>query len=309
MSHPPQGAGPVIRQAKVATGLADRRAPPGENLAWDRVVLSVVVPVYNEVGTVETLLRRVREVPLRLEVIVVDDGSTDGTRELLPKLEGELIDRLLLHERNEGKGAALRTGFRHATGDVVVVQDADLEYDPRELPMLLRPILAGKADAVYGSRFLGGPHRVLFFWHSVGNRLLTLLSNMFTDVNLTDMETCYKMVRRELLQSLPLSANRFGIEPELTARLAQAGARIYEMPISYDGRSYAEGKKIGWKDGVSALWCILKYNLLAPDVPKWVPPEVPAWDAPERVRASSRETRLAAAAAAREASAEHGGGG
>jgi len=198
-----------------------------DDLAWDRVRLSVVIPVFNEVATVERLLRRVHEVPLQLEVIVVDDGSTDGTRDLLPRLEGDLVDRLVMHDVNRGKGAALRTGFAEATGDVVVVQDADLEYDPHEFPLLLEPILAGKADAVYGSRFLGGPHRVLFFWHSVGNRFLTLLSNMFTDVNLTDMETCYKMVRRELLQRLPLSANRFGIEPELTARLAQAGARIY----------------------------------------------------------------------------------
>jgi glycosyltransferase involved in cell wall biosynthesis len=258
-------------------------APPAEEVAWERVRLTVVIPVYNEVRTVESLLKRVRDVALQLEVIVVDDGSTDGTRDLLPKLEGTLIDRLVMHEHNRGKGAALRTGFAHATGDVVVVQDADMEYDPHELPMLLRPILAGKADAVYGSRFLGGPHRVLFFWHSVGNRVLTLLSNMFTDVNLTDMETCYKMVRRELLQSLPLSANRFGIEPELTARLAQAGARIYELPISYDGRSYAEGKKIGWRDGVSALWCIWKYNVFAPAVPRWAPPAVAAWDAPERI--------------------------
>jgi glycosyltransferase involved in cell wall biosynthesis len=266
--------------------------PPPEQLPWERVRLSVVIPVYNEVGTVETLLRRVREVPLQLEVIVVDDGSTDGTRDVLPRFDGTLIDRLLMHEKNAGKGAALRTGFRHATGDVVVVQDADMEYDPHELPMLLAPILRGKADAVYGSRFLGGPHRVLFFWHSVGNRVLTILSNMFTDVNLTDMETCYKMVRRELLQSLPLSANRFGIEPELTARLAQAGARIYELPISYDGRSYAEGKKIGWKDGVSALWCIWKYNVFAPRVPRWQPPGVAPWDAPERIAEVSAKARV-----------------
>jgi glycosyltransferase involved in cell wall biosynthesis len=298
---------PVIRQAKVLeTGLAERRAAPGEHLAWDRIVLSVVIPVYNEVATVEDLLRRVREVGLTLEVIVVDDGSSDGTRDLLPTLEGSLIDKLVMHQHNAGKGAALRTGFRHATGDVVVVQDADLEYDPRELPMLLKPILSGKADAVYGSRFLGGPHRVLFFWHSVGNRLLTLLSNMFTDVNLTDMETCYKMVRRELLQSLPLSANRFGIEPELTARLAQAGARIYEIPISYDGRSYAEGKKIGWKDGVSALWSIWKYNLLPPRVPPWTPPEVPAWDAPERLEASDGDERDRARRLPHGAAAGHG---
>jgi glycosyltransferase involved in cell wall biosynthesis len=258
-----------------------------DDLAWDRVRLSVVIPIYNEVHTVEKLLRRVRDVPLQLEVIAVDDGSTDGTRALLQKFEGNLIDTLVMHEHNQGKGAALRTGFRHATGDVVVVQDADLEYDPREFPMLLAPILAGKADAVYGSRFLGGPHRVLYFWHSIGNRFLTLLSNMFTDVNLTDMETCYKMVRRELLQELPLSANRFGIEPELTARLAQAQARIYELPISYDGRSYAEGKKIGWKDGVSALWCIVRYNMLNPKARTWTPPAVPLWETPGRLSSIS----------------------
>jgi len=282
------GSTPTLRHAIVPeTGLADRRSAPDE-LPWERVRLSVVIPVYNEVHTVERLLQRVREIRLALEVIVVDDGSTDGTRDLLPGFEGGLIDRLIMHEHNRGKGAALRTGFAAATGDVVVVQDADLEYDPTEIPMLLRPILSGKADAVYGSRFLGGPHRVLFFWHSVGNRVLTLLSNMFTDVNLTDMETCYKMVRRELLTSLPLTAERFGIEPELTARLAQAGARIYELPISYDGRSYAEGKKIGWKDGVSALWSIWKYNLLGPRAPKWTPPAVPAWDTAERIAESGR---------------------
>lgn len=264
-------------------GLPGHTSVMNEDLAWDRIRLSVVIPVYNERETVERLLRLVREVPLWLEVIVVDDGSTDGTRDLLPDLEGTLIDTLVMHEQNRGKGAALRTGFKHATGDVVVVQDADMEYDPREFPLLLRPILAGKADAVYGSRFLGGPHRVLFFWHSIGNRVLTLLSNMFTDLNLTDMETCYKMVRRELLHSLPLSANRFGIEPELTARLAQAEARIYELPISYDGRSYAEGKKIGWKDGVSALWSIVKYNLGGPKASLWRSPQVPLWDSPERL--------------------------
>jgi glycosyltransferase involved in cell wall biosynthesis len=252
------------------------------DLAWDRVRLSVVIPVYNEVQTVETLLSRVRDVPLSLEVIVVDDGSTDGTSELLARLEGDLIDRLISKKVNQGKGAALRTGFKHATGDVVVVQDADMEYDPHEFPRLLQPILSGKADAVYGSRFLGGPHRVLFFWHSVGNRFLTLLSNMFTDLNLTDMETCYKMVRRELLDELPLSANRFGIEPEITARLAQAGARIYELPISYHGRSYAEGKKIGWKDGISALGCIVKYNLLSQKAKLWTRPSIALWDSEER---------------------------
>lgn len=264
-----------------------RGSAGNDDLAWDRVRLSVVVPVFNELRTVERLLKRIREVPLRLEVIVIDDGSTDGTQDLLPDLKGTLIDTLVLHEQNRGKGAALRTGFEHATGDVVVVQDADMEYDPREFPLLLAPILSGRADAVYGSRFLGGAHRVLFFWHYVGNRFLTLLSNMFTDLNLTDMETCYKMVRRELLHALPLTANRFGIEPELTARLAQAGARIYELPISYDGRSYADGKKIGWKDGVSALWYILRYNVVGPRAVQWLAPDVALWDSPERLSSMS----------------------
>ncbi len=260
-------------------GPSGRPSPPEPELPWDRVVLSVVVPVYNEEATVEELLRRVREVPLRIELVVVDDGSTDGTPELLSRLEEEeLVDRLILHPVNRGKGAALRTGFASATGDVVVVQDADLEYDPYEFPVLLEPILLGWADAVYGSRFLGGPHRVHLFWHMVGNRVLTFLSNVFTDLNLTDMETCYKMVRRDLLDTLPLTRDRFGIEPELTARLAQAGARIYELPITYRGRSYSEGKKIGWKDGVAALWHILRANLFPPKAGRWSPPEVDPWD-------------------------------
>jgi glycosyltransferase involved in cell wall biosynthesis len=242
------------------------------------VILSVVIPCYNEARTVEGLVRRVRELPLQTEIVIVDDGSTDGTREILNRLKAEgVVDRLVLQPQNRGKGAALRTGFAAATGDVVVVQDADLEYDPAELPGLLQPILQGKADAVYGSRFLGGPHRVHLFWHYAGNRGLTLLSNILTDLNLTDMETCYKMVRRDLLVTLPLKCDRFGIEPELTARLAQAGARIYEAPISYHGRSYAEGKKIGWKDGVAALWHIARANLLRPKAPRWVSPERDPW--------------------------------
>jgi glycosyltransferase involved in cell wall biosynthesis len=264
----------TLRHSVIFPGLTDDALP------WDRVTVSVVIPVYNEVNTAEALLRRVREVPLKLEVIVVDDGSTDGTRTLLKRLEKDgLIDVLVFHERNKGKGAALQTGFERATGHVTVVQDADLEYDPFEFPLLLHPILSGKADAVYGSRFLGGPHRVLLFWHSVGNSLLTLLSNMLTDLNLTDMETCYKMVRTDLLQSLPLSADRFGIEPELTARLAQAHARIYELPISYHGRSYSEGKKINWKDGVAALWYIFRSNVLGPRANPWTPSVPAPWEA------------------------------
>ena len=266
----------TLRHSVIYPGL------PNEELPWDKVILSVVIPAYNEIKTAEALLRRVREVPLKLQVIVVDDGSTDGTRDLLKGLEEEgLIDVLVFHEVNKGKGAALQTGFRKATGDVTVVQDADMEYDPYEFPLLLRPILSKRADAVYGSRFLGGPHRVLLFWHSIGNTVLTLFSNMLTDLNLTDMETCYKMVRTELLQSLPLSAQRFDIEPELTARLAQAHAIIYELPISYHGRSYSEGKKINWKDGFSALWYIFRSNFLAPKATPWTPPAVASWEARE----------------------------
>lgn len=232
--------------------------------------LSVVMPVYNEAATLEEAIRRVRIVPLDMELVCVDDGSTDRSVAVLRALEAEeMVDVVLVHPRNRGKGAAVRTGIEAATGDVIVIQDADLEYDPFDLLRLLEPIADGRADAVFGSRFQGGPHRVLYFWHSLGNRGLTLLSNMFTDLNLTDMETCYKMVRADLLKSLPLRTDRFGIEPELTARLAQSRARIYELPISYDGRTYAEGKKIGWRDGVAALWHIVRANLLSRRVPPY----------------------------------------
>jgi len=229
------------------------------------LLLSVVVPAYNEAATVEAALRRVREVPLRVEIIVVNDASTDGTREILDQLAGNgLVDQVIHHDKNRGKGAGIRSGIAAATGDALVVQDADLEYDPADLPALLQPISSGRADAVYGSRFQGGPHRVLYFWHYIGNRFLTLLSNMFTNLNLSDLETCYKLVRMDLIKRLPLSSNRFGFEVEITARLAQAGARIWEMPITYSGRTYAEGKKITWRDGFAALFHILRYNLFVP---------------------------------------------
>jgi glycosyltransferase involved in cell wall biosynthesis len=227
--------------------------------------LSVLMPVYNERATVEEAIRRVRAIPLDVEVIVINDGSTDGTTQVLRRLAAEgMIDQLITSEVNQGKGTAIRHGIRAATGTVVVVQDADLEYDPSELPGLLDPIVTGHADAVLGSRFKGTPQRVLYFWHRVGNGFLTLVSNMFTDLNLSDMETCYKMMRADLAKSLPLRSRRFGIEPEIVARLAQAGARIYEVPISYHGRTYAEGKKITWRDGVAAFWHILRANLSRP---------------------------------------------
>lgn len=225
--------------------------------------LSVVIPCYNEVSTIERILQAVRASPWpEIEVIVVDDGSTDGTRERLAGDTGKLADRVILHEVNRGKGAALRTGIQAATGELVIIQDADLEYDPQEYPRLAGPIVEGRADVVYGSRFIGAaPHRVLYFWHRMGNGLLTLVSNMFTNLNLTDMETCYKLFRRSVIQSITIEEERFGFEPEITAKVAKLGCRIYEVGISYYGRTYAEGKKIGYKDGLRAIWCIVKYNL------------------------------------------------
>jgi glycosyltransferase involved in cell wall biosynthesis len=229
------------------------------------VRLSVLIPVYNEEQTIRLIVEQVRAVPVPMEIICVNDCSTDGSRELLDRMHGAgLIDVLVHKERNEGKGAAIRTALARSSGNVVIVQDADLEYDPADWPQLLQPIIDGKADAVFGSRFLGGPHRVLYFWHSVGNMVLTTVSNMFTNLNLTDMETCYKAIRGDLARSLVLTADRFGFEPEVTARLAQARARIWEVPVTYSGRTYAEGKKIGWKDGVAAFWHIIRFNLFPP---------------------------------------------
>jgi len=227
--------------------------------------LSVVMPVYNEHGTLRTVVERVlsvRDIPL--ELICIDDGSRDGSREILGKLQDEHPQqvRVLLQPQNMGKGAALRRGIQEATGEFVIIQDADLEYDPHDYPILLDPLIQGKADVVYGSRFLGsGPHRVLYFWHSVGNWLLTLLSNCLTNINLSDMETCYKAFRREIIQSIPIEENRFGFEPEITVKVAKRGLRIYEVGISYWGRTYEEGKKIGWKDGIRAIWCLFKYSV------------------------------------------------
>ena len=230
--------------------------------------LSVVVPCYNEEATIRTLVGQVLESPWVAQVIVVDDGSKDRSREILADLEDPRVS-VVLHEVNKGKGAALRTGFAHATADFVVVQDADLEYDPGEYGVLLEPLLDDRADVVFGSRFLSGrPHRVLYFWHSMGNRFLTLLSNMFTDLNLTDMETCYKCFRREVIQRIDIEEDRFGFEPEITAKLARGRHRIFEVGISYSGRTYAEGKKIGWRDGVRAVYCILRYSAIGERVRK-----------------------------------------
>jgi len=242
------------------SGAPEREAPRTRQ----DVRVSVVMPIYNEEETLEAIIRRVKRVAPDVELITVDDGSVDASRKILARLEEEgLIDRVMLHERNRGKGAALGTGFRAATGDVVIVQDADLEYDPEEYPLLLEPIVDDLADVVYGSRFMGGrPHRVLYFWHSVGNKLLTLVSNMVTNLNLTDMETCYKCFRKEVLDRLTIEERAFGVEPELTAKIALGGWRVYEVGISYAGRTYAEGKKITWRDGLSAFRCIIKYGLV-----------------------------------------------
>jgi len=227
--------------------------------------LTIVIPVYNELYTIEEIVKRVKASPVDdKEIILIDDYSTDGTRDFLKeKLENQ-VSKIIYQYKNFGKGFALKTGFAQATGDIVLIQDADLEYDPNEYPALIEPIVSGKADVVYGSRFMGGgPHRVVYFWHYVGNRFLTLMSNMFTNINLTDMETCYKVFRREIIQSIDIKENRFGFEPEITAKIARMRVRIYEMGISYYGRTYEEGKKIGWKDGAKAIWCIVKYNIFS----------------------------------------------
>ena len=228
-------------------------------------LLSIVMPVYNEERWIEDIVPRVmnEEIPLERELVIVDDCSTDNTREKLEEIRKQYPQdsiRVFAHEKNQGKGAALRTGFNEARGDILLIQDADLEYSPRDYNRLLAPILEGRADVVYGSRFTGEVHRVLFFWHSLGNRFLTLLSNMFTNLNLTDMEVCYKVFKKEVLEGIHIRSNRFGFEPEITAKIARRNVRIYEMPINYDGRDYSEGKKIGWKDGLKAIWCIFYFR-------------------------------------------------
>jgi glycosyltransferase involved in cell wall biosynthesis len=244
--------------------------------------LSVVMPVFNERATLQEVVLKVLAVSLEIELICVDDGSQDGSREILAQLQSEHPQiRLVLQPQNMGKGAALRRGIQEATGEYVIIQDADLEYDPAEYPRMIEPLVQGKADVVFGSRFLGGaPHRVLYFWHSVGNRALTVLSNCLTNINLSDMETCYKVFRREVIQAIPIEENRFGFEPEITVKVARRNLRIYEVGISYWGRTYEEGKKIGWKDGVRALYCLLKYSIKEPQTR----PIAPASPAPDAAR-------------------------
>ena len=222
--------------------------------------LSIVIPVYNEKSTIDEIVKRVQNVDFEKEIIIVDDCSSDGTSDKIDKISGNNIKKLF-HEKNKGKGASLRTGFQHVTGDIVIIQDADLEYNPNEYSNLIEPIVDGRADVVYGSRFLGGPHRVDFFWHYVGNKILTTLSNILTNLILTDMETCYKVFKAEIIKDIKIRSNRFGFEPEITAKLAKRKCIIYEVPISYSGRDYDEGKKIGWKDGVVALYCIVRFRL------------------------------------------------
>jgi glycosyltransferase involved in cell wall biosynthesis len=242
--------------AAVAHRLGMYRIPP-------ELRLSVLVPAYNEEGTIAEIIRRIRAVPIPKEVIVVEDGSSDGTRQVLESMQGEPDLRIFFHPQNCGKGAALRTAMSHVTGDIVIIQDADLEYNPEEYPQLIRPIVEGNADVVFGSRFItDGPHRVFYYWHSVANRLLTLFSNLFTDLGLSDMETCFKVFRRDVVEALAptLKENRFGIEPELAAKIARRGYRVFEMGISYSGRTYEEGKKIGLRDAIRAIWCIVRYS-------------------------------------------------
>ena len=222
--------------------------------------LSIVIPVYNEKSTIDEIVKRVQNVDFEKEIIIVDDCSSDGTSDKIDKISGNNIKKLF-HDKNKGKGASLRTGFQHVTGDIVIIQDADLEYNPNEYSNLIEPIVDGRADVVYGSRFLGGPHRVDFFWHYVGNKILTTLSNILTNLILTDMETCYKVFKAEIIKDIKIRSNRFGFEPEITAKLAKRKCVIYEVPISYSGRDYDEGKKIGWKDGVVALYCIVRFRL------------------------------------------------
>jgi glycosyltransferase involved in cell wall biosynthesis len=253
----------------------------------ESLTLSVLIPVYNEAATVGELVRRVRAVPAVTEIVAINDASSDRSGSILEELKASgLVDVVVHHPVNRGKGAAIRSGIAAATGELIVVQDADLEYDPAELPRLMQPILDGRADAVFGSRFLGGDHRVLYFWHSVGNRFLTLLSNVFTNLNMTDMETCYKMIRGPLLQSLVLTSDRFGFEPEVTARLAQARARVWEVAISYSGRTYAEGKKIGWRDGVAAIGHIVRFNLFPPPARRAEPAIQPTESEPAAISQS-----------------------